>query len=66
MRVKCILCDKKEDLNDENPVAKRLRNRPIHTFMCKQCTDRIAERTLERHATGNFRLYRDKTVEDEW
>ncbi|HDX9576622.1 YlaI family protein [Bacillus cytotoxicus] len=66
MRVKCILCDKIEDLNDENPVAKRLRNRPIHTFMCNQCANRIAERTLERQATGNFRLYRDKTVDDEW
>ncbi|ENQ3104560.1 Uncharacterized protein YlaI [Bacillus sp. 491mf] len=66
MRVKCILCDKVDSLNDEDPVAKRLRNRPIHTFMCKQCTDRIAERTLERQATGNFRLYRDKTVDDEW
>ncbi|PGZ99572.1 hypothetical protein COE51_09430 [Bacillus pseudomycoides] len=61
-----MLCDKKEDLNDENPVAKRLRNRPIHTYMCKQCTDRITERTLERKSTGHFRLYRDKTIEDEW
>ena len=51
MRVKCILCDKVENLNDEDPVAKRLRNRPIHTFMCKKCTDRIAERTLERQVS---------------
>ncbi|MDM5189661.1 YlaI family protein [Bacillus sp. DX4.1] len=66
MRVKCILCDKKEELDDENPIAKRLRNRPIHTYMCMECTERIAERTTERHATGKFNLYRDKTVEDEW
>ncbi|WP_459499729.1 YlaI family protein [Bacillus sp. C1] len=66
MRVKCMLCDKKEELDDENPMAKRLRNRPIHTYMCMECTERIAERTTERHATGKFHLYRDKTVEDEW
>lgn len=66
MRVKCMLCEKIEMLNDENPIAKRLRNRPIHTYMCAECTERIKERTLERHATGKFRLYRDKTVEDEW
>ncbi|CAM4032569.1 YlaI family protein [Bacillus manliponensis] len=66
MRVKCMLCDKREMLDDENPVAKRLRNRPIHTYMCDECNERIKERTLERHATGKFRLYRDKTVDDEW
>ncbi|WP_410983831.1 YlaI family protein [Bacillus cereus] len=66
MRVKCMLCDKKEELDDENPMAKRLRNRPIHTYMCMECTERIAERTIERHATGKFHLYRDKTIEDEW
>ena len=46
-------------LDDENPMAK-LRNRPIHTYMCMECSERIAERTMERHASGNFRLYRDK------
>ncbi|WP_243524025.1 YlaI family protein [Bacillus pseudomycoides] len=66
MRVKCMLCDKKEELDDENPMAKRLRNRPIHTYMCMECTERIAERTMKRHATGKFHLYRDKTIEDEW
>lgn len=66
MRVKCMLCDKREMLDDENPVAKRLRNRPIHTYMCDECNERIKGRTLERHATGKFRLYRDKAVDDEW
>ncbi|AFU14661.1 hypothetical protein bcere0017_37270 [Bacillus cereus Rock1-3] len=53
-------------LDDENPTAKKLRNRPIHTYMCMECSERIAERTMERHASGNFRLYRDKKVEDDW
>ncbi len=45
---------------------KKLRNRPIHTYLCPECTERIAERTMKRHATGKFHLYQDKTVEDEW
>lgn len=40
---------------------QKLRNRPIHTYMCMECSERIAERTMERHASGNFRLYRDKS-----
>lgn len=46
--------------------TKKLRNRPIHTYMCMECSERIAERTMERHASGNFRLYRDKKIEDDW
>jgi uncharacterized protein YlaI len=66
MRVKCVLCDTIEQLDDENPLAKRLRNRPIHTYMCQRCYDRVTERTNERLATGKFRLYRDKQLEEEW
>jgi len=66
MRVKCVICDKIESINDETLVAKRLRNRPIHTYMCSNCHDRISEKTQERIDTGNFRLYRSKSEEDEW
>lgn len=41
MRVKCVICDKIESINDETLVAKRLRNRPIHTYMCDECAERI-------------------------
>ncbi|MDA6141578.1 YlaI family protein, partial [Escherichia coli] len=41
MRVKCVLCDKIESIEDETLVAKRLRNRPIHTYMCNECSERI-------------------------
>lgn len=34
MRVKCSICDKIEQIDDETLTAKRLRNRPIHTYMC--------------------------------
>ncbi|MGM0844450.1 MAG: YlaI family protein [Bacillota bacterium] len=58
MRVKCTLCDVIESINDESLTAKRLRNRPIHTYMCDKCHERITNRTNERSDTGNFRLYR--------
>lgn len=57
MRVKCVLCDKLEKIDDENIVAKRIRNRPIHTYMCDECQKRISERTKERWATGKFTIY---------
>jgi uncharacterized protein YlaI len=66
MRVKCVLCDKIENINSDTLQAKRLRNRPIHTYMCKDCDDRIAERTKNRIATGNFRLYRTRVEKDDW
>lgn len=66
MRVKCVICDQIESINDDSFQAKRLRNRPIHTFMCKACEQRITERTQERIATGNFRFYSSKTEEDDW
>ncbi|MCM3160349.1 MULTISPECIES: YlaI family protein [Bacillaceae] len=66
MRVKCVICDTVENIDDETLVAKRLRNRPIHTYMCNPCQNRITEKTNERIATGKFRLYQDKKTEDTW
>ncbi|MBM4764372.1 YlaI family protein [Bacillus sp. B15-48] len=67
MRVKCVICDKIETIHDDTLQAKQLRNRPIHTYMCEECHERIAENTLKRLATGNFRLYKTPSSdEDEW
>lgn len=66
MRVKCVICDKIESIEDDSFQAKRLRNRPIHTFMCKTCEERITDRTNERIATGNFKLYRSNEDKDDW
>ena len=66
MRVKCVLCDTIETINSDTLEAKRLRNRPIHTYMCKACDERIAEKTKNRLATGNFRLYRSRVKTDDW
>lgn len=66
MRVKCVICDKIESIEDESLLAKRLRNRPIHTYLCNVCYERITEKTLARISTGNFRFYKERTDKDEW
>ncbi|MFD2704947.1 YlaI family protein [Salibacterium lacus] len=66
MKVKCVICDTVHDLDNNDPLAKKLRNRPIHTYMCSTCHDRIEKRTLDRWATGNFRPYRDRVSDDDW
>ncbi|MGP3749165.1 YlaI family protein [Bacillus sp. 3A_MP1] len=57
MRVKCSICDKIETIDDDTLIAKRLRNRPIHTYMCQECHDRIAKKTEERLKTGKFTFH---------
>ena len=66
MRVKCVICDKIESIENESLIAKRLRNRPIHTYMCNECSERITEKTNARIETGNFKLFRAKSEKDEW
>lgn len=66
MRVKCVLCDKINVIDDESPIAKRLRNRPIHTYMCDECYERISIKTEERRDTGKFKLYKHRVLEEEW
>ncbi|PYZ97847.1 hypothetical protein CR205_04435 [Alteribacter lacisalsi] len=66
MRVQCVLCNIVENIEDYSPLAKRLRNRPIHTYMCDPCYERIEKRTQERKDTGNFKTYEEKKDEDEW
>lgn len=65
MRVKCVLCDKIEKIDDESQMAKRLRNRPIHTYMCEECAERISGRTKDRWATGQFKIHHRKPENDD-
>ena len=65
MRVKCVICDSIQTLDDDLPLAKKLRNRPIHTYMCDTCQMRIAENTEKRLATGKFRFFRTSSKIDE-
>ena len=64
MQVKCVLCDNVEGIDDFSLEAKRLRNRKIILYLCKECQDRISEKTKQRHATGNFHLYEEKKNND--
>ncbi|ADU30906.1 YlaI family protein [Evansella cellulosilytica] len=66
MRVKCVLCDTIENIDDYSVTAKKLRNRPIHTYMCQTCYSRIEDRTNERKETGNFKKYTSKQKEDQY
>ncbi|GIN83849.1 hypothetical protein J6TS2_02350 [Heyndrickxia sporothermodurans] len=59
MKVKCIICDRLDDIDDDSIVAKRLRNRPIHTYMCEECHDRIEEKTMARLASRNIDIIVD-------
>ncbi|KIL47578.1 YlaI family protein [Jeotgalibacillus campisalis] len=67
MRVKCFICDKIESIEDWSPLAKKLRNRPIHTYLCDECDNRIEEKTKKRIATGNFTFYKSsQRIEDDF
>lgn len=66
MRVKCVICDNIETIDDQTSLAKRLRNRPIHTFMCDSCADRIGQKTKAHWGSGDFTLYHHHTEKDEW
>lgn len=66
MRVKCVICDTIENIDDYSPLAKKLRNRPIHTYMCKACYERIEERTNERKDTGKFKSFKHQEQKDEY
>ncbi|AMW98301.1 YlaI family protein [Rummeliibacillus sp. G93] len=65
MRVKCVICDEFSEIPDFSPLAKKLRNRPIHTFMCETCHDRISEKTHERLKTGKFRFIRHTSLQQD-
>lgn len=65
MRLNCVLCNESHDINDQTPIAKRLRNRPIHTYMCPDCYDRITERTIMRMETGKYRIYHKEVQKNE-
>ncbi|UOQ43174.1 YlaI family protein [Halobacillus salinarum] len=63
MRVKCVICDNIENIDSYCLQAKRLRNRRIHTYMCPDCHERIAEKTKQRLATGKFTFNRERKAE---
>ncbi len=51
MRVQCSLCDKMSRLDENTLMAKKLLNRPIHTYLCDECRDRISHKVKQRTKT---------------
>ncbi|MGM9923313.1 MAG: YlaI family protein [Bacillus sp. (in: firmicutes)] len=66
MKVKCVICDTIETIPNDSPLAKKLRNRPIHTFTCQTCYERITEKTNARLETGNFVFRKPIAKEQDW
>jgi len=64
MDVKCPICDEIDHIDDNSPLAKRLRNRRKYLYLCLKCAERIGEKTKARHATGKFKFYEDKKEVD--
>ena len=58
MQVQCALCDTIESIEDNSYEAKRLLNKRIRSYLCKNCYDRITEQTEKRLATGKFKFHR--------
>jgi uncharacterized protein YlaI len=65
MQVKCVICDIVENIEDNSPQAKKLRNKKTYMYLCQICNERIKEKTLDRLSTGKFRLYKEKEKVDE-
>lgn len=66
MKVQCVICDTQHELENDTPLAKKLRNRPIHTYMCDECHKRIEEKTKARLASEQFQLYSFKGKEKDF
>ncbi|WP_440895178.1 YlaI family protein [Amphibacillus sp. Q70] len=64
MDVKCPICDEVNHIDYNSPLAKRLRNRRKHLYLCPTCDERIGKNTKIRHATGKFHLYEEKKEVD--
>jgi len=60
VQVQCAICDKIESIEDNSMQAKRLINRKAHSYLCKACNERIADKTKKRHESGKFNLYNSK------
>lgn len=63
MKVQCVLCDDILELENDSFTAKRLRNQQGKMYICPACDQRIKDKTAQRVASGNFKLYRKKKSE---
>lgn len=62
-----MICDTINQLPDDAPQAKKLRNRLMNTYMCVPCYERIEEKTNARLATGNFIFHKSsRRIEEDF
>lgn len=61
MQVKCDLCERIDQIDANSLLAKRLLHQKVHSYLCEDCSNRIASKTHERYESGKFRLYCPKT-----
>ena len=57
MKAQCMICDDIVELSEDSLLAKRLKYNRIKSYLCDECYTRIKEKTLKKHASGNFHLY---------
>jgi len=66
MKVKCVICDKIEEIDSNSFTGKRLRNHPLVTYVCKNCQDRITQKTEKRKEEGKLKLPTFQVKKDDW
>lgn len=45
MKIKCMICDRVNEVEDQSLLAKKMRNKPLTSYICTECHDRVAENT---------------------
>ncbi|MGJ5712223.1 DUF2197 domain-containing protein [Staphylococcus auricularis] len=50
-KVQCVICDTEVYIDENTLEAKRLRNDPMHTFMCDECKSRLDKPKQRKQVT---------------
>lgn len=66
MKVQCVLCDVIEEIEQDSPLAKKLRNHPTTTYMCRPCSHRIRINTEQRKLEGRLKKPTFHKENDGW
>ena len=61
MKARCILCEQIDILDDNSIEAKKLKNHPISTYMCTNCSAKITIQTQKRMSNKQYMVYKGDT-----
>lgn len=53
MQLRCVLCHKHVEIDDDTPLAKRAREEPGFVYLCEDCQRRNVERYGLEHERAN-------------